>query len=39
MTVCKGFAVQKSLETLNSRRELGGCGAEAPDDRVQGAAK
>jgi len=39
MTVCKRFAVHKSLETLHSRREWGGGGAEAPGDRVQGAAK
>jgi len=39
MTVCKGSAVGKNLETLHSRRIWVGGGAEAPGFRVQGAEK
>ena len=41
MAAFKVFEIQKSLETVHSRREWagGGGGAEAPGDRVQWAAK
>ena len=39
LRVCKGLAVQKSLETVHIRWEEGGGGAEAPGGRMQGAAK